>query len=330
MDELRFLKKQNLENSITVMETYVSDFIRHYGIDVTYFRKFNSFYDETVNADVVHGEEPTAEYTISENMVCFSEILADSYLLNKFGIQNNMEIEVSISIRDFIEQFRDYLGTDMSLDASVDVSGYLVDGIISGVVNTDEIYAEVATVINESTDLSAVTFDVTKKHRPKDLLFHASLDYDYGTEEIIASLSGELTNVSGTVTGSVTGSVPYKTNYASNQKTNITMRPQVGDFFRLVDYGLQDEYEITEVHTRQLTGSGSMGSLNPMYNRYLYKCTAIRRMASHETVIDAETVQEEPFTADKLESIDWMEEEVSGIVSGIADADNISDNVYGL
>ena len=73
-----------------------------------------------------------------------------------------------------------------------------------------------------------------------------------------------------------------------------------------------------------------MGSLNPLYNRYLYKCTAIRRMASHETVIDAETVQEEPFTADKLEAIDWIEEEVSGIVSGMADEDNISDDVYGL
>jgi len=329
MDELRFLKKQNIENSIQVMESYVSDFIRHFGIDVTYFRKFNSFYDSTVNADVVLGEESTAEYTINEDMVIFSEILADSYLLNKFGIQNNLEIEISISIRDFMEQFRDTLGSDATMDVAVNVSGILADGIISGTLVTDELYAEVDTVINEDTDLSLVAFDVTKEQRPKDLLFKASLAYDYITPEVVASLSGELVDYDGIVSGVVSGTVPYKTNYASNEVVPVTIRPQVGDFFRLVDYGLDDEYEITEVHDRQLTGSGSMGSLNPLYDRYLYKCTAIRRMASHEVINDVEK-QEETFTVDKLESIDWIEDEVSGIVSGIADSDNISDDIYGL
>jgi hypothetical protein len=256
----------------------------------------------------------------------FSEILADSYLLNKFGIQNDMEVEISIAIRDFQEQFRSILGSELVLNCSILASGSVEAGAVPGLINTDELYAMISAQVGESSILDPLVFNVVTQPRPKNLLFRASTNYDYYDEELIGTLTGSFSDSSGLITGYASGSVPYYANYADNQKFENELRPQPEDFFRLKGYGIEEEWEITEVRNKNLLSTG----YDPLFGRYVYNTTCKRRMPSHETVMSGDGDQEEALTTDKIEQIGWINEETSSIISGLPTSLIIDSDIYGI
>ncbi|GAF80851.1 unnamed protein product, partial [marine sediment metagenome] len=96
---LRFLKKENLLSERRIQKEYYRDLINAYGVDTKYFRKDVSFYDVPSGyCNYTYGEDTTATYYLSAPMVVYMEMLGDSFLLNKFGIETDGDAAIYFTI----------------------------------------------------------------------------------------------------------------------------------------------------------------------------------------------------------------------------------------
>lgn len=303
--ELRFLKNRNTETQRDVYRNMISDYINHNGVDVVYYRRGYSFFEKDKDkktSDPVYGADPTAPYNLKANMVVFIENLADSYLLNRFGIQTESEVQAYIGIRDFVERFKPILGREVQKQYSIRIKGSLDCGYVSGILNTPEIYGRVIgrvpkKVNTNSATLTGLYFEPLP--RPKDLLYKKSLAYDVC--DCTASLFSAVVDIdqkTGCITGMAVGSITHKNGYADNQSSEYEIRPQVGDLIVLDNDAsmLQEKFEITRVDRR---AQGSNLIYNPMFDAYCYIVTCVQHRDSYEDVV----VEEDHYIQDNLDSI---------------------------
>ena len=329
-NNLRFLKNRNTETQRDVYRNLVSDYINANGVDVIYYRRGLTFFEKNKDkktADPVYGADPTAPYSLKANMVVFIENLADSYLLNRFGVQTESEVQAYIGIRDFVERFKPILGREVQKQYSIRIKGDLKSGYVSGILNTDEIYGRVICrlpkIVNvDSATLTGLYFEPLP--RPKDMLYKKSLAYDLC--ECTASLFSAVVNIdhkTGCVVGNAVGSITHKNGYADNQSSEYEIRPQVGDLIVLDNEPgmLQERFEITRVDRR---AQGSNLIYNPMFDAYCYIVTCVQHRDSYEDVVVEEDhyIQDDPdsflnaigSTAEKEEletNIDGVREQIS-------------------
>jgi hypothetical protein len=301
-DDLRFLKRKNTKNTRDVIASNISDYIRSFGVDVVYYRRnyrfFNPDIAESGKADPIYGADPTAKFTIKASMVVFMEVLADSYLLNRFGIQNESEIQIYIGIRDFVETFKPLIGNQIGRLYGIPMKAKVGDRVISAVLDTPEIYGELRAELPISYDgVSEVTLtdiEFIPKSRPKNVLYHKAHTYDFvgvNYSKFTAKLSINLSN--DTISGTATGVVSHFANESENQVTEHQIRPQPGDFFRLDNEELPDEYEITRIIDRAYAGT----AYNPFFDKYAYICSCVRRSPSYEKFDIKKTI---PGDADSI------------------------------
>lgn len=296
-DDLRFLKRRNVANTAQVYRNMVSDYIRANGVDCIYYRRGYTNFDgneERRTSDPIYGADPTAPYVVKASMVVFMEVMADSYLLNRFGIQSEAEVQAYIGIDDFVEKFKPYIGKVEQRNYSTKVGGTVDSGIVRGIIDADEVYGEVigeipkSIGITGSATLTGLRFRPLR--RPKDKsLFFKSHSYDLGScRYSMFSAQVKIDESSGKVRGVASGSISHPIDCAENQSSNYRMRPQVGDLLVLdnPDTMLQDKYEITRVDRRSL-GSGLV--YNPLLDAYCYIVTCVQHRDSYEEV-KADTV----------------------------------------
>lgn len=343
--DLRFLKRENLTNTIEVYQNMMSDYIKANGVDVIYFRRYWTFDEKDEakqTADPIYGADPTAKYTISAKMVVFMEVLADAYLLTRFGIQNESEVQIFIAIRDFVETFKPLIGAIVEKTYNAQMSAQIGDSEIVGKINTPEIYGEVYGNLpanyNGLNTLNMTDLRFRALPRPKNDLIRKSFKYD--VVESVSSLFSANLNINyttGLISGNASGSISHRTNASVNQISDYTVRPQVGDFFRLDNTVLPDEYEITRVIDRQYTGT----AYNPFFDKYAYICSCIRRTPSHEKVAITQTapsydppsdlinsITHEPLTAHKTETNEKIDKFAQDTFS-YGESNVGSDDAYG-
>ena len=120
---------------------------------------------------------------------------------------------------------------------------------------------------------------------PKEInsLFYRSKTYNSSLYQISGDLSGRLKFddcypmiVSGLIEGDLTF---Y--NYENKEDSSTwNLAPQVGDYFKFSTLtGIDEEWEITQVFDRILTNKSG---INPLLGKYIYQCSAIKRVQSHE------------------------------------------------
>ena len=94
------------------MRKHYEDIIRIYGIDLIYFRKFNTFFqeDEANTANMIYGEDTTAEYYLSGMVRAFLNIETYNWQFNAMGFEANENITINIGIEDFRCRFASSIG----------------------------------------------------------------------------------------------------------------------------------------------------------------------------------------------------------------------------
>lgn len=305
IDKIRYLKRSNLESEQRIVKEWYRDLISSYGIDTTYFRKELDFYKTPsgLMANYTYGESPTSTYYLSGSMVVYMEMMGDAFLLNKFGIETDGDAAVYFTIEDFTEQYRDQIGTITSANISTTITSTVsaYSGLISGLIDTDALTGVTSANITFSTsgDVSG-SFDnsINVALNPVNDDIKLPNYYAYGERATTGTLNGTYSGTldasgNGDVSGNVSGWIYYFIPPAELAGPDFEIAPQVGDFFRIdFEPGNNEEYIITRIHDRNLQTDG----LNPLIGKYIWRCDAVRRDPSYETVIGDD--QEEPDTRD--------------------------------
>jgi hypothetical protein len=135
---------------------------------------------------------------------------------------------------------------------------------------------------------------------------------------------GNYTTAASTI--SITGDMNVSVDYYNTQSSSVYERsitPQVGDFFRMDFFDdNHEEFEITNVYYDELLSDG----ISPLLGTYIWKCQAVRRIPSHETVSGVTNNEE------KIDDLEEIQNLQSYALENIADSINEysgEDDVYG-
>lgn len=121
-EELRYLKKKNLDEESRVIGNYYRDLIRSFGIDCHYYKlNLNDFNDFKQNVDnnailkKAYGYDDAPSYDVSADMITYAEIQTDIFQLNKYGLNPQTDVEFAFDSVDFacalapkVGQFKEY------------------------------------------------------------------------------------------------------------------------------------------------------------------------------------------------------------------------------
>lgn len=106
--ELRYVKRQNLEQEARIVGNYYRDLIRSYGIDCTYwkldtsdFTDFKGIVDENCRLLHAYGCDVAPEYNCSASMISYMEVETDIFNLQKFGLNPNVTTTFYFDAGDF-------------------------------------------------------------------------------------------------------------------------------------------------------------------------------------------------------------------------------------
>ena len=297
--QIRFLKQQNLEGEQLIQKGLYRETIIHHGIDVTYFRRELDFYHDGggENANQIYGETPNSKYTQSSDMIVFMTVNADNALLQTFGIETSVTAEIFMMKDDFTESFRDKVGKEISVDielpVEVTIRNYM--GTLTADFVSDKLKGSIELSMNDffqgdesgtqSIDVSVAPFRTAEPHN-----YMLAVSTAYTERKIEGEFTGTLTGGlsplgNGILTGTLNATLTYYSEDESdNQAENWGIAPQVGDFIRFIEFGNNDgnfeEYEITQINDKELTPGG----LNPLLDKYLWRCNVVRRTPSHEDI----------------------------------------------
>lgn len=106
--EIRYIKRQNLEQEQRLVGNYYRDLIRAYGVDCTYwkmnmedFLDFRGVIDQNVRLLNAYGYDLTPKYDISASMITYTEVETDIFQLQKWGINPNTTVTFYFDSLDF-------------------------------------------------------------------------------------------------------------------------------------------------------------------------------------------------------------------------------------
>jgi hypothetical protein len=277
-----YMDYERNKSMINVLRKNYEDIIRMYGVDLQYFRKFNTFFqDDSENmANMIYGEDTTAEYYISGMVRAFLNIENYNWQFNMMGIEAAEQITINIGIEDFRCRFATLVGKTSGQVFEVPVTGSLVSNEYRGVIDIPEFYAVVEGEIPDNLKLKNVP--VYMQERSINSQFYQSITHVTNLYPITGGLTGDLIEddcIPFKVSGLLKGELTYHTldNIENSPTWNIA--PQVGDYFRLVYGEIEEEYEINQIVDRVLT---NQNGINPLLGKYIFQCIATRRASSHE------------------------------------------------
>lgn len=321
IDEIRFLTRKNLDREQLLQKTYFMEQIKHYGIDVEYYRADHDFFQSDVEyADWTMGQTQQLNYSNTEDMVVYTSVDVESTLTSALGIETTLNSEIYIAKQDFTESWRDTIGKQkvdpISETKTYDVINYEVDIHFDHTGVDLEAYFNGHVVINPDNVVSgavsgSISVNFVRLPLKVNPFLYKSPEF---TEREINATSVTCTydaNLdvfgNGVMTVTVSGVLGYHSSYEdiNDQPNNHSLRPIAGDFVRMVEYYNGEkhidasmnpqEYQITHVAEQELTPNG----YNNLINKYLYKCTIVRREASYEDVVGE--IQEESNIVNYIE-----------------------------
>lgn len=272
--------------SVAMIRHQINQAIFNYGIDLQYFRKFNTFFKDGVeeenHANLIYGEDTTAEFYASGMIRAYVSVDNMAWSFNQIGLEGTEQVNIYVSIDNFEQAFQDKIGKVETRDIEVPVFGDTRTCEVTGMIVEPEFQAEVYAQFNED-DFKVDNAQVTVVKKDVDLNFYRPLKYQATENEVSGVLKGRLKphkelpfEVSGVLRGELSF---HGTKNIEDSETWKRLAPQVGDYFYLgIPNGIQEEWEITQLFDKNLT----KGGLNPLLGKYVYQMTATRRVKSHE------------------------------------------------
>lgn len=272
--------------SVAMIRHQINQAIFNYGIDLQYFRKFNTFFKDGVeeenHANLIYGEDTTAEFYASGMIRAYVSVDNMAWSFNQIGLEGTEQVNIYVSIDNFEQAFQDKIGKVETRDIEVPVFGDTRTCEVTGMIVEPEFQAEVYAQFNED-DFKVDNAQVTVVKKDVDLNFYRPLKYQATENEVSGVLKGRLKphkelpfEVSGVLRGELSF---HGTKNVEDSETWKRLAPQVGDYFYLgIPNGIQEEWEITQLFDKNLT----KGGLNPLLGKYVYQMTATRRVKSHE------------------------------------------------
>lgn len=272
--------------SVAMIRHQINQAIFNYGIDLQYFRKFNTFFKDGVeeenHANLIYGEDTTAEFYASGMIRAYVSVDNMAWSFNQIGLEGTEQVNIYVSIDNFEQAFQDKIGKVETRDIEVPVFGDTRTCEVTGMIVEPEFQAEVYAQFNED-DFKVDNAQVTIVKKDVDLNFYRPLKYQATENEVSGVLKGRLKphkelpfEVSGVLRGELSF---HGTKNVEDSETWKRLAPQVGDYFYLgIPNGIQEEWEITQLFDKNLT----KGGLNPLLGKYVYQMTATRRVKSHE------------------------------------------------
>lgn len=131
--ELRYTKRQNLENEARVIGNYYRDLIRSYGVDCIYhkldtseFSNFKKIIDRNTVLRHAYGYNDVPDYSMSVHTLTYMEVENDIFQLNKFGLNPNADVNFYFENNDFAcalatktGQFKEYPIKEIEIECEV-------------------------------------------------------------------------------------------------------------------------------------------------------------------------------------------------------------------
>lgn len=285
--ELRYAKLDSVKEERALMNNYYNDLIRHYGYDVTYWRRDADFMTDTTS-EAVYGYKNDPKYAAKTGVRAFVEFNDYNFILNGEGFVPSDKVTMYFGINEFAVSFVDDVGcfANYPVDAS---EGYALkrngtitvpfsSKVMSGTVVVElpdggTEFSNLQTVIrNASVPCYSVAFNP---------FIYRSFSTDYRDGYYSANVLVDCTVGGSRVKYRIHGDVLYS-NFFENEKVLTEIHPNPGDVVE-IDYHTDDcareQYEITEVLSRKPTNADG---LSPLVGRYVYRCAAVRRIAAGE------------------------------------------------
>lgn len=107
-EEVRYLKRKNLEQESRIVGNALRDQIRQYGIDCVYYKlneteytNFKNVIDQNAVLKHAYGYDMNPDYTLSVNMITYADVQQDIIMLNKIGIVPDSTIDFNFDRIDF-------------------------------------------------------------------------------------------------------------------------------------------------------------------------------------------------------------------------------------
>ena len=276
---LDFSRNQGM---INVMRKYYEQVIRMFGADLTYFRKFNTFFlqGQQMTANLIYGQDTTAQYYCSGQVRAFLDISTYNWLFNAVGYQTQENINIYIGIQDFRQRFISIVGKTKTQNFQVPVTGNMKFNEYSGIIDVPQFYAKVQGIFNDNLSITDAKAEAVPRPLQSDSF--ESINYNTNLSEISGILTGNMIQdpcIPFQVSGLLHGELTYHSLENIQGTQNWQIAPQVGDYFNLKIGELEQEYEITQVFDRVLLNSNG---INPLLGKYIFQCAAVRRTPSFE------------------------------------------------
>ena len=272
--------------AVEMVKHQINQAIFNYGIDLQYFRKFNTFFKDGVteenHSNLIYGEDTTAEFYASGMIRAFVSVDNMAWSFNQIGLEGTEQISIYVAIDNFEQAFQDKIAKVETRDIEVPVFGDTRTCEVTGMIIEPEFQAEVYAQFDED-DLKVDKAEVRVVQKGVDLNFYRPLKYQPTENSVSGILKGKLKphkELPFEVSGILKGELQFHgTKNIEDSESWQRLAPQVGDYFSLkVPNGIEEEWEVTQLFDKNLT----KGGLNPLLGKYVYQMTAVRRVASHE------------------------------------------------
>ena len=141
IDEIRYIKRQNVEEEAKIVGNYYRDILRQFGVDCNYYKikipyleQFKTTIDENTLILHAYGQDNKPDYSVSSDMITFMEVENDVFQLNKYGVIPNMDVNFYFDSKDFacalaykMGQLKEYKikETKFSIEVPESVSDYV-------------------------------------------------------------------------------------------------------------------------------------------------------------------------------------------------------------
>lgn len=349
--ELRYIKLDSIKQERAYFRNIWNDIINQYGIDVEYYRRNTDYVTPYETSSMLYGHNNVALYDKKSNIRVKVEYNVYDFVLNEQGFVPNDNLVLYFGINDFATHFVNEIGDFKEYPIECPTEGYAridKDGCIRVPFET-KIYSGIAVVpVMQGQSIKDVFVEDVDEPTRRCLsvaynpYICRSFATDYRDGYYSLNLYCDYDATKGTrVSYRLHGGVLYS-DFFENEKIVNKIHPNPGDVIE-INYHTNDmdveQYEITEVISRKPT---AQDGISPMLGKCVFKCAAVRRIASHETDIPTTDDTKKAADAQKDYSMkradainthhDWdnpKESYKSNVYGGYAKADAYFETVSG-
>lgn len=270
------------KGAINMIKHQVEQAISNYGIDLTYFRKYNTFFkgEDENNSNLIYGEDTTAEFYASGTIRAYVSIDNMGWNFNQIGLEATEQINLYITIDNFEQSFANKIGKIETKEIEIPMSGNTINHEVTGMIREPEFQAFAYSEFDDKLRLINPKLHMIDKEVNDS--FYLTKKYTTNEYALSADMTGRLKYDDQhpfSVYGLMYGKVSYHSLDNIEDSSTWGLAPQVGDYFRMTTpTGITEEWEVSNVYDRNLTKSG----INPLLGKYIYQIAAVRRVESYE------------------------------------------------